>query len=268
METPLSLSPRGARPSSARLARVLHGEAPRHDVDVQVADAADRVAPWLRALVQAETELAVASALGIAQRGARQIVVLGPGLPVRENDDATLAGIVLRLSAAPVRVIVVDRDPIVISEWRQLESDTLRLVQADCSDPDLPALLKAPGAALDPATPTALLAHDLLPWVPDTRVLTRTVKQLTALLRAGGVFSWSHIAPPAVPHRGAEDLTAVLNGFGLPWRARDEQTLLPALTHALPTGAARTRWSPSTASPDLLSGIITLPPAVSPCTQP
>jgi hypothetical protein len=102
----------------------------------------------------------------VGEAGIRQIIDIGSGLPTAGNVHEIAHEI-----DPSVRVVYVDRDPIVLAHARALlaDNDTTTVIQADAADPA--SILDAPETRryIDLDEPYAVLLAGLLHHLPDER---------------------------------------------------------------------------------------------------
>jgi SAM-dependent methyltransferase len=157
------------------------------DVLPQAADAARDGRAFLARAVRA-----------CAERGVRQFLDLGCGLPAADNLHRMAAR-----HTDGTRVVYVDADPLVIAHARALlvEGGNIAALQADLRDPA--AILAAPQVRrlIDPAEPVALVFSSVLHFLPDPRV---PVAALGAAAAPGSALVVSHATADHAPGAVAE----------------------------------------------------------------
>lgn len=141
----------------------------------------------------------------LAERGVRQFIDLGAGLPSMENTHQVAA----RHCRQP-RVLYVDNDPAVEVHGGEMllgdETADTRIVIADVSDPD--AVLSHPRTRelIDFTEPVGLLMVAVLHFVPDTDDPLGLVGRYLAALPAGSYLALSHLTVDPARSREQADM--------------------------------------------------------------
>lgn len=198
------------------------------DVLPQAADAARDGRAFLARAVRA-----------CAERGVRQFLDLGCGLPSADNLHQMAARHV-----AGTRVVYVDADPLVIAHARALlvEGGNVAALQADLRDPA--AILAAPQVRrlIDPAEPVALVFSAVLHFLPDPHV---PVAALGAAAAPGSALVVSHATAdhaPAAVAEAARRYTAAGAGPLLPRGADEIERLFGPFAPLSPGVVPAGRW--------------------------
>ncbi|MCT2590999.1 SAM-dependent methyltransferase [Streptomyces sp. N2-109] len=187
-----------SRPHSARMYDYFLGGKDNYLPDRQAAGKV--LAAWPSVMVGARTNRAFmhrATRL-LAERGIRQFLDIGTGIPTRPNLHEVAQGV-----APEARVVYADFDPIVLRQAQALLSSTAEgrtsYVQADVTDPA--TLLAAPelNETLDFSQPVALSLNALLHFVADEHRPYDIVQQLVGALAPGSYLSLSHVTTDADP---------------------------------------------------------------------
>ncbi|MGH3902951.1 MAG: SAM-dependent methyltransferase [Pseudonocardiaceae bacterium] len=121
-------------PSVARSYDYLLGGKDNYPVDHQVTEMLFQVAPEAQLTARANREFGARAARCIAERGIRQFIDLGSGIPT----SPPAVHEVVRAVDPAVRVVYVDHDPVVVAHSRALRSigPGLTTVLADIRRPD------------------------------------------------------------------------------------------------------------------------------------
>ncbi|GAA0228653.1 SAM-dependent methyltransferase [Actinomadura nitritigenes] len=198
------------------------------DVLPQAADAARDGRAFLARAVRA-----------CAERGVRQFLDLGCGLPAGDN----LHQMAARHTAGP-RVVYVDADPLVIAHARALlvEGGNIAALQADLRDPA--SILAAPQVRrlIDPAEPVALVFSSVLHLLPDPHV---PLAALGAAAAPGSALVVSHATAdhaPAAVAEAARRYAAAGAGPLLPRTAREIERLFGPFAPLPPGLVPAGRW--------------------------
>lgn len=122
------------------------------------------------------------------ERGVRQFLDVGTGLPTADNTHEVAQGV-----APDSRVVYVDHDPLVLAHARALLTSTTEgrtaYVDADLREPA--AVLREASRTLDLAKPVALTLLGVLFHLPDDSVHT-IVRDLVAALPSGSYVVLTH----------------------------------------------------------------------------
>lgn len=193
-ETPLALH----RPGPARVQDYLLGGKDNYSCDRRLAHRILDVLPQAAEAAHAARAFLAGSVRLLAERGVRQFLDLGCGLPRADN----LHQIAAR-HAGGTRVVYVDRDPLVIAHARALLVDggNIAALRADVRDPA--AVLGSPEVRrlIDPAEPVALVLSSVPHFLPGARDL---VAELTAAAAPGSALVVSHLTADFAPAAIAE----------------------------------------------------------------
>ncbi|BCM71020.1 hypothetical protein EASAB2608_06354 [Streptomyces sp. EAS-AB2608] len=246
-----------ARPDTtvAHNARVWNhwiGGTDHYPVDRRVGERIAGMFPVIRAVARADREfLGRAVRFLAAERGIRQFLDLGSGLPTAENTHQ----IAQRIAPAS-RIVYADNDPTVLAHARSLLTSSPEGVtdylDADVRDPD--DVLRRAAATLDLSRPVAVLLLGVLNFVPDTGAAREIVRRLLAAVPAGShlvlthptydadvggagnvaaMEFWNAHAAPPITARGRAEIAAFLDGLELvepglvpcsQWRAESAST--------------------------------------------
>jgi hypothetical protein len=180
------------------------------------------------------------------QRGIRQFLDLGAGLPAAPNTHQ------IAQSVAPQsRVVYVDHDPMVMSHARALLSSSgpqgvTAYVEADLRDPA--AILGQAAAVIDLARPAAILLLAVLDHIPGLAQGRQILDPLLAAAAPGSFLVISHLGSDIDP-AGTAGLIACLNqhlgGGSYTGRPREVVTrFFDGLDLVRPGVVKVTRWHP------------------------
>jgi O-methyltransferase involved in polyketide biosynthesis len=140
-----------------------------------------------------------------ADRGVRQFLDLGTGLPCPDNTHE-----VAQQVAAESRVVYVDNDPLVLTHARALLTSTppgaCDYIEADLRDTS--AILAGAAHTLDLTRPVAVLALAVLHFIPDTDDPTGIVARMAGALAPGSFIAVSHLTTDFAPDQVAAAVTA------------------------------------------------------------
>ncbi|MEU9020485.1 SAM-dependent methyltransferase [Actinomadura sp. NPDC048394] len=193
-DAPLALH----RPASSRVHDHLLGGKDNYAADRDLARQVLEVLPQAADAARDGRAFLARAVRACAERGVRQFLDLGCGLPAADNLHRMAARHV-----AGTRVVYVDADPLVIAHARALlvEGGNIAALRADLRDPD--AILAAPQVRrlIDPAEPVALVFSSVLHFLPDPRV---PVAALGAAAAPGSALVVSHATADHAPGPVAE----------------------------------------------------------------
>ncbi|HEY3873811.1 MAG TPA: SAM-dependent methyltransferase [Actinocrinis sp.] len=150
------------------------------------------VFPQALAVARANREFMHRSTRYLAERGLRQFLDIGTGIPTSPNLHEVAQAV-----APEARVVYVDNDPIVLEHAKALLHSSPQgrtaYVQADLNAPA--AILSAPALheTLDLGQPVALSLNAVLHFVPDDDAAYQIVEHLTKPLAPGSALVISHV---------------------------------------------------------------------------
>ncbi|MFB4319875.1 SAM-dependent methyltransferase [Actinomadura sp. 21ATH] len=176
-------------PSVARMYDYYLGGKDNFAADRAAADQVVAAMPNVLEFTRANRRLLSRAVTMLAERGVRQFLDIGSGLPTQENVHE-----VAQRAAPDSRVIYVDNDPIVLVHARALLADNplTTVVQADLLDPR--GILDHPEvkARFDFTQPVAVLLLAILHFVPDEARPAEIVATLREPLVPGSYLVISH----------------------------------------------------------------------------
>jgi hypothetical protein len=167
----------------------------------------------------------------VAERGIRQFLDLGTGLPSQGHVHEVVATI-----DPGAHVVYVDYDPVVVNHARALlvNSDSVTVVEADIRDPE--AILADPGVTglIDLSRPVAVLFVAVLHGIADRDDPAGIVRAFTGRMLPGSYLILSHLTseghPPSlvaqkeeifarsnapVSYRSRAEILRMFDGFNL-----------------------------------------------------
>ena len=204
-------------PNAARMYDYYLGGKDNYAADRAAAEAVLKVAPEMREAARSGRALIkrVVEHL-VRERGVRQFLDLGSGLPAAENVHE-----IARAIDPSVRVVYVDYDDVVCTHGRALLCDPERaiIVRRDIREPQTvlgdPELL----AMLDLGRPVAVLMMFLLHLIPDADKPQEVVAAYREALAPGSFLAVSHAANDARPDSMAR-ISAIYRGANAPFTPR------------------------------------------------
>ena len=217
---------------NARVWNYWIGGKDNYEVDQQVGEHVAGMFPIIRDIARADRDfLGRAVSFLAGERGVRQFLDIGTGLPTAENTHE----IAQRL-APDSRIVYVDNDPIVLVHARTLLTGThdgvTAYIDADVHDPD--AILERAGRTLDFTQPVAVMMLGILNFVLDVDKAREIVRRVMAAAPSGSFLVlthptfddvlggagqipamkfWNENATPPITARSGADIAAFFEGL-------------------------------------------------------
>jgi len=187
-------------PAPARLYDYYLGGSNNFEADRIVAEQLRQGLPELSDAAWANRGFHQRAAGWLADKGVRQFIDLGAGLPTQGNTHE----VVQRTSDA--RVVYVDHDPMVLAHASQLLSGTpaTALVLADLRDPDSVLGHDNLRELIDFEEPAGLLMTAVLHFVADSADPWGLVQRYMSALAPGSYLVLSHATGDRLPPRAIE----------------------------------------------------------------
>jgi len=189
------------RPSPARLYDYFLGGTTNFAVDRAAAEHLKAAAPDLIDAVWANRGFHGRAAVWLADRGIRQFIDIGSGLPTQNNTHEAVHKV-----APEARVVYVDYDPMVAAHADALLADdgTTTLITTDLRNPD--ALLAHPALVglINLAQPVGLLLTSVIHFVPDEMDPWGLVARYMAAVAPGSYLVLSHATYDNMPPRAVQ----------------------------------------------------------------
>lgn len=183
-----------AKPHPARMYNYFLGGNDNYEVDRKAAEEVLWHAPALRTTARGNRGFHQRAVRAVAQRGVRQVLEIGAGLPIAP-DTREIARRAVGDGATDVRVVYVDDDPIVATYAgaRLTNSAQAGFVLADVRQPE--AILDHPTTRelLDFHEPVAVLLVNVLHFVKDAEDPAGLVAAFTDRLPDGSCLVLSHL---------------------------------------------------------------------------
>jgi hypothetical protein len=136
-----------------------------------------------------------------SERGVRQFIDIGSGLPTQHNTHETA-----QAAASDARVVYVDSDPMVLVYAAEVLTDdgTTAVVQADLRDPASVLGNEKLRALINLDEPVGLLMTAVLQFVADASDPWGLVRQYLRAVPAGSYLALSHITGDKLPPRSVQ----------------------------------------------------------------
>ncbi|WP_062217737.1 SAM-dependent methyltransferase [Streptomyces sp. NBRC 109706] len=204
-----------SRPHPARMYDYYLGGQDNYEVDRLAAERALAMAPEIRAGARENRFFLHRATRAVAERGIRQIIDIGTGIPTEPNTHQVARGV-----DPDIRVAYVDNDPIVATYAgaKLTNEGNAGFVLGDLREPR--AVMEHPTVEklIDFDQPVALLLVSVLHFVEDAEDPAAIVGELTSRLVPGSCLVLSHathdfhrLAPGEDPREVYQQATASLN---------------------------------------------------------
>jgi S-adenosyl methyltransferase len=274
MTGPSSAGPGGrfdpSVPHPARIYAYWLGGKDHYAADRDVAEQVIRCRPQVVAGARANRAFLAQVVRYLAEeRGIRQFIDIGPGLPAPGNTHDVAQAI-----APESRIVYVDNDPLVLVHARALLTSTPQgscdYLDADLRD--IPAVLAGAGRTLDFSQPVAVLMLAVMHFVPDADDPASVVMALAGQLAPGSFVAISHLTADFAPGPVSAAVSAynTLVPTAVTPRSHSQVTALFAGLPLVPPGVVPvTEWRPPTPAPlrgtaDLYAGLARVPDRLGP----
>jgi S-adenosyl methyltransferase len=197
-----------SRPAPARIYDyMLHG-GNHFEADAQAAERILSVVPEIRDCAWSNRGFHQRAAKWIAERGVRQFIDIGSGLPTVGNTHEVVQKVI-----PGARVVYVDNDPMVAEQGGRLlaEDRTTRVICADLREPE--TILDHPEVRelIDFSQPAGLLLTAVLMFVADSSDPWGKVARYVGALAPGSYMALSHLTDDYKPPVTAERFRAVFD---------------------------------------------------------
>ncbi|MET9381364.1 SAM-dependent methyltransferase [Streptomyces sp. NPDC002928] len=219
---------------NARVWNYWIGGRDNYGVDQRVGEHVVTMFPVIREVARADRDfLGRAVRFLAAERGVRQFLDIGTGLPTVDNTHEIAQRI-----APESRIVYVDNDPVVLMHARTLLTSAPEGVtdylDADVRDPDV--ILERAAATLDFTRPVAVMMLGILNFVLDSERAREVVRRIMAAVPSGSYLAlthptfdadlggtgnipamtyWNEHATPPITARGRAEIAAFLDGLEL-----------------------------------------------------
>lgn len=257
-DEPFSARIRQDVPHSARMYDYFLGGKDHYAVDREAAERVLQVFPNMRTAVRANRSFMHRATRALAERGLRQWLDVGTGIPTSPNLHEVAQAV-----APQARVVYVDNDPVVLAHSRALMTSTpegrtayihgdVRNLDSFLGDPQLTR-------TLDLGQPVVLSMVALLHFVPDLEEARDIVNTVLKPLPAGSALVLSHATADLDP-QGAPKVQEIYNQVGTTLRLRSRTefgTFFEGLELLEPGIMTAHRWNPDSADTDPLSVLAT-----------
>lgn len=197
-----------SRPAPARIYDYMLQGTHHFDSDVDAAERILSAVPEIRDCAWSNRGFHQRAAKWIAERGVRQFIDIGSGLPTVGNTHE-----VVQKVSPGARVVYIDNDPMVAEQGSQLlaADRSTRVICADLREPE--AILTHPELRqlIDFSQPTGLLMTAVMMFVSDGSDPWALVGQYIAALASGSYLALSHLTDDYKPPVTTERFRAVFD---------------------------------------------------------
>jgi hypothetical protein len=205
-EIPAGVDP--GRPAPARIYDYLLSGENNFQSDREAAKRIMALVPEIKDCAWANRGFHQRAARWIADRGVRQFIDIGSGLPTAGNTHD-----VVRSVDTSCRVAYVDNDPMVRAQSARLLAGTsgVKVILGDLRDPD--GLLADPELRqlIDFTQPAGLLMTAVMHFVADESDPWSLVRRYAAALAPGSYLALSHLTSDHKPPRAVREFRRVFN---------------------------------------------------------
>ena len=179
-------------PSSARVWNYWVGGKDHFAADREAGEQILEAMPTLRMIAQLSRRFLIDVVHDLAaERGVRQFLDIGTGLPTADNTHD-----VAQRAAPGARIVYADYDPVVLTHAKALLTSTPEgktdYIQADVRDPEV--ILSAARRTLDFSEPVAVILIFVMHFVPDAERPYDIVRRLMEPLPPGSYLVMAHAA--------------------------------------------------------------------------
>jgi hypothetical protein len=179
-------------PTSARVWNYWVGGKDNFAADREAAEQILEAMPTLRRIAQMSRRFLIDAVHDLsAERGIRQFLDIGTGLPTADNTHD-----VAQRAVPAARVVYADYDPVVLTHAKALLTSTPEgktdYIQADVRDPEV--ILAAARRTLDFSQPVAVILIFVMHFVPDAERPHDIVRRLLEPLPPGSYLALAHAA--------------------------------------------------------------------------
>jgi hypothetical protein len=179
-------------PSSARVWNYWVGGKDNFAADREAGEQILQAMPTLRKIAQMSRRFLIDAVHDLAaERGIRQFLDIGTGLPTADNTHD-----VAQRAAPDSRIVYADYDPVVLTHATALLTSTPEgktdYIQADVRDPEM--ILSAAKRTLDLGKPVAAILIFVMHFVPDAERPYDVVRRLMEPLAPGSYLVLAHAA--------------------------------------------------------------------------
>ncbi|MEU4222087.1 SAM-dependent methyltransferase [Actinoplanes sp. NPDC026623] len=236
------------RPSVARIYDALLGGHHNFAADRAVATRAVEFLPEIPGIIAAERAFLLRAVRYAAERGIRQFLELGSGLPAGESVHEAA-----RRGRTGARVAYVDWDPTAILHAREIlrEDPDVVAVPGDIQRPETFLADPELRSVLDFSEPVCILLVGVLPFLPDSPELTVAMRRFHDISAPGSLLVLSHVTASARA-RQFDRLVDLLSRTGTPLAPRDDDqvnALFEGWNPIEPGIVPAARWHPDPGTP-------------------
>ncbi|WP_433832142.1 SAM-dependent methyltransferase [Actinoplanes sp. CA-015351] len=239
------------RPHSARIYDYLLGGKDNFEADRRAAEQALKHTPLLPISMRANRRFMAKAVTYLAERGIRQFLDLGTGLPTSPNLHEVVQSV-----APEATIVYVDNDPLVLTHARALltpaGTGTISYLDADLREPETILGDDAVAKGFDLTRPVAVTLIAVLQHVIDDDQVRAIIGKLMAPMPSGSALVLSVVTTEN--DQAGEGTVKTYNQNGVPVVARTHaavQALFTGFDLVEPGVVAVHRWHPTEADRDV-----------------
>jgi len=232
-----------ARPSQARIYDYMLGGHNNLPVDREVGDALLALSPVTRATVVENRRFLGRAVRFVAERGIRQFLDVGAGLPTQDNVHQ-----IVQRTAPDARIVYIDNDPAVVAHGQALlgGQSNVAIAAGDLRQPADILALPEVRRLLDLSQPIGLLLLAILYFILDDEDPHAMVARLRGALAPGSYLVISHGTTDTLPADQLAEGTKIYNrASGVTLRSRAQiEPFLEGLDLVDPGLVLASHWRP------------------------
>jgi S-adenosyl methyltransferase len=197
-----------SKPTPARIYDYMLRGHNHFDVDVKAAEQILSAVPEIRDCAWSNRGFHQRAAKWMAERGIRQFIDIGSGLPTVGNTHEVVQRVI-----PDARVVYVDNDPMVAAQGRALLCDagTTRVICADLREPETILGAADLRALIDFGEPAGLLMTAVMMFVSDSLDPWGLVARYVDALAPGSYLALSHLTDDRKPPVAVDRFRAVFD---------------------------------------------------------
>jgi len=237
------------KPNVARMYDAMLGGKDNYAVDRAAVEQLTARVPRAPDMARSNRAFHQRAAVWMAQRGIRQFIDLGAGLPTRDNTHEVVKSI-----NPGCLVVYVDNDPVVLSHARALlshDDDGVVVVGADVRDPESILGHDVVRNLIDFDAPCGVLMTGLWHFISDEADPQGLMAQYAGAVAPGSCFA---LAQATADDRQTQEVQGAVDGYagtsqGLHMRTRAQFTAMFAGLEIVPPGVVQPHEWPDPSAP-------------------
>lgn len=244
------------RPNVARMYDAMLGGKDNYAVDRAAVEQLTAQVPRASDMARSNRAFHQRAAVWMAQRGIRQFIDLGAGLPTRDNTHEVVKGI-----NPGCLVVYADNDPVVLSHAMALlshDDDGVVVIGADVREPESILGNDVVRNLIDFGAPCGVLMTGLWHFVSDDADPQGLMAQYAGAVAPGSCFA---LAQATADGRGTQEVQGAVDGYagtsqGLHFRTRAQFTAMFAGLEIVPPGVVLPHQWPDPDTPAASSTVL------------